>query len=124
MSQHPHDHHRITPEGKSLGAQMVRLAEPWIHLLERTGQPDERCKTCAFLAETVPNGCLQTQMDVLKAVVEKVPFLCHQNDRKDRPCHGWLAAQVGIRHTESRNGPMPTQKVGWDFSPPDTEDTK
>ncbi len=82
------DKNRVTPEGKALGEQMVRLTELWIAHLAADGEADERCKSCAFRAGTVPNGCLQTQMDVLKAVIEKVPFLCHQHDREGRICHG------------------------------------
>lgn len=37
-----------------------------------------RCKSCAFRAGTVPNGCESTTLDALKCIVEGVPFLCHQ----------------------------------------------
>lgn len=97
MSDPTKDHGRVSPEGRSMGMQIARMTEPWIAELARNGEPDERCKSCAFRAGTVPNGCLQTQMDVLKAVVERVPFLCHQHDRGRMPCHGWFATQVAIR---------------------------
>ena len=115
------DHSRVTPDGKALGEQMVRLTEPWIAHLAAEGEPDERCKSCAFRAGTVPNGCLQTQADVLKAVVEKVPFLCHQHDRKGQACHGWFAAMVAMRHAELVKGPAPISSCPWEFSPPDEE---
>lgn len=119
MSEPTKDHARVSPEGRAMGQQMVRLAEPWIGALARTGEPDERCKSCAFRAGTVPNGCLQTQMDVLKAVIERTPFLCHQQDRKGLPCHGWFAAQVAIHHNEKTKGPMPVKTCPWEFSPAD-----
>lgn len=115
-----HDHSRVTPEGKAAGAQLVRLTEPWIERLAAEGEPDERCKSCAFRLGTVPNGCPQTQADALKAVVEKVPFLCHQADRKGWPCHGWVAASVAVRAAEARKGPMPIT-CPWPFSPPDED---
>ena len=117
------DHKRVSPEGQAMGAQLARLTEPWIKRLAAQGEPDERCKSCAFTPGTVPNGCLQTQMDALKAVVEKVPFLCHQHGRKGMPCHGWFAAQVGMRVAEKKKGPAPVVACPWEFSPPD-EDTQ
>lgn len=119
MTEPTHDHSRVSPEGRAMGAQMVRMTEPWIAELARHGEPDERYKSCAFRAGTVPNGCIQTQMDVLKAVVERVPFLCHQHDRKRTPCHGWIASQLAIHQAEAIKGPMPIKKTPWEFSPPD-----
>jgi len=114
------DHTRVSPEGLALGAQIVKVTEPWIGHLEAQGEPDTRCKSCAFRPGTVPNGCLQTQMDVLKAVVEKVPFNCHQHDREGQICHGWFAARVAMRHAEESKGPI-NIACPWDFSPPDDE---
>lgn len=114
---------RVSPEGRALGEQIARLTEPWVQRLAAQGEPDERCKSCAFRAGTVPNGCLQTQMDVLKAVIEHTPFLCHQHNRKGMPCHGWFAAQVAIRANEKTKGPMPVTTCPWEFSPPDPEAT-
>ncbi len=104
-----HDHHRVTPEGKQCGEQVARLTEKGIAKLVTEGEPDERCKTCAFRAGTVPNGCPQTQADVMKCVLEAVPFYCHQ--RKGELCHGWYAARVALGGKICR--------VPWDFSPPD-----
>lgn len=123
MSDPTKHHGRVSPEGRAMGAQIVRITEPWIAELVRNGEPDERCKSCAFRNGTVPNGCLQTQMDVFKAVVERVPFLCHQHDRKRMPCHGWFASQVAIRQAEAVKGPMPVAKVPWDFSPSDEQES-
>lgn len=112
------DHTRVTLEGRALGRQIVRITEPWITHLKSEGELDTRCKSCAFRLGTVPNGCVQTQMDVLKAVVEKVPFNCHQRDRKGQICHGWFAARVAVRYAEESKGPIDIE-CPWDFSPPD-----
>ena len=119
MTDPTKDHSRVCPQGRALGEQMARLAQPWINKLAEAGEPDGRCKSCAFRAGTVPNGCLQTQMDVLKAVAEKVPFMCHQHDRRSGICHGWFALQVGVIANEQVKGPMPAMTVPWEFSPPD-----
>lgn len=114
-----HDHHRVSPEGRAIGEQQARMADGSIARLVAEGEPDERCKSCAFVRGTVPNGCLQTQMDALKAVVEGVPFLCHQADRKGWPCHGWYAARVALRRAEEARGHALTVACPWEFSPPD-----
>lgn len=111
---------RVTPQGLALGEQMVRLTTPAIEALAAEGEPDERCKSCAFRAGTIPNGCPQTQLDALKAVVEGVPFLCHQHDKKGDVCHGWFAARVAIRRaSEARGVPLGVTHCPWPFSPPD-----
>jgi hypothetical protein len=106
-----HDHKRVTPEGRAIGFNLVRMTEPAIADLERQGEPDERCKTCAFRLGTVPNGCLQTMADAMKCALEGVPFHCHQDLRK--PCHGWFAARYAL------NGA--TTNCPWEFSPPDPD---
>lgn len=114
------DHKRVSPEGKKLGENLARIIAPAIAKLAAEGESDERCKSCAFRAGTVPNGCLQTQMDVLKAVFEKVPFFCHVDkyaDGSQKICHGWFAA------TWASKG-KPTVHCDWDFSPPDDDMTK
>jgi uncharacterized protein with PIN domain len=113
------DRNRVTPEGKAAWFQMVRLTEPAITQLTSEGEPDERCKSCAFRLGTVPNGCIQTQADAMKAVIEGVPFLCHQADRKGWPCHGWFAARVAIQRAEKARGTKLDVKCPWEFSPPD-----
>jgi len=110
-----HDHHRVTPEGRALGEQMVRFTEPIIKRLEAEGEPDDRCASCAFRPGTVPNGCAQTQMDALKAVMEDVPFLCHSHAIKGNfymPCWGWFAARQVVK------GKTPCP---WEFSPEEPE---
>lgn len=99
-----HDHHRVSPEGRVLGEQMARLYEiaekrlsnaeqaiPRTHLTELT----ERCKTCAFRAGTVPNGCAQTQLDISKCAAEGIPFYCHQH--QGQLCRGWVVTRAGLR---------------------------
>lgn len=115
------DHKRVSPEGRVLGARMASLYDRALAVLAAEGESDERCKSCAFTHGTVPNGCLQTQMDVMKAVVEGIPFNCHQADRKGWPCHGWYALRAVIGATEKVKGKLVDQ-VGpcpWEFSPPD-----
>lgn len=112
---------RVTPEGRAAGFQLVRLTEPSIAELVREGEPDERCKSCAFRLGTVPNGCLQTQLDALKCVVEDKLFMCHQADRAGRACHGWFAARVAVDRAEIARGGKFTAECPWEFSPPDDE---
>ena len=52
----------------------------------------EMCKTCACQPGSVPNGCLQTQLDFLKAAAEGTPFLCH-SPMDGRMCAGWVRAR-------------------------------
>lgn len=98
MNGHPPrlmDPARVTTEGQQLGAKLVEWFEPHIEDLSALGEPDARCKTCAFRLGTIPNGCPQTQMEVLKCVLEQDEFSCHcRVDAKGEPeiCHGWLAA--------------------------------
>lgn len=117
-----YDHKRVTPEGRAAGQQLARLTEPAILDLASEGEPDDRCKSCAFRAGTVPNGCLQTQLDALKCVVEGVPFMCHHADREGHACHGWYAARVALRRVEEATGRTLAAKCPWEFSPPDPVD--
>lgn len=93
-----------------MGELAVKLAEKGVAIIVSEGEEDERCRSCAFTAGTVPNGCIQTQMDALKAIVERVPFLCHQADRKDRPCAGYYQAQVAIGRAERAGHPFPIKE--------------
>ncbi len=110
---------RVSPEGRAAGFQLAMLTEPAIADLVREGEADERCKSCAFRLGTVPNGCLQTQLDALKAVVEDKLFMCHQQDRVGKVCHGWFAARVAIDRAEIARGARFEAACPWDFSPPD-----
>lgn len=109
-----HDHHRVSPEGRAAGEQTAALADKCVAKLEAAGEPDERCKTCAFRAGTVPNGCAQTQVDLMKCIVENVPFMCHQHPKL--PCYGWYAVRTQVK------GAIPAgATVPWQFSPPDED---
>jgi hypothetical protein len=113
------DHKRVSAEGRAIGEQTAKLSDRAIAILVAEGETDDRCKSCAFRLGTVPNGCIQTQMDVMKAVIEDVPFLCHQADRKGFPCHGWYAARVQLNRVERIKGKFEVEKCPWEFSPPD-----
>lgn len=118
-----HDHHRVSPEGRATGAVMARLADAeCASLANDHGEPDERCKSCAFTSGTVPNGCAQTQLDAVKAVVEGVPFMCHSHQSAaghyTRICHGWFAVRRVINRARAAGAPLP-DAAPWDFSPPD-----
>lgn len=118
-------HSRVTPEGQSMGASAARLAELGKQRLLDAGLAgvtaprlrDEMCKTCACQRGSVPNGCLQTQLDFLKAVVEGTPFLCHA-PHDGRLCAGWVRARAEI----AANPPPPglvALIAKHKFSPPD-----
>jgi len=120
-------HSRVTPQGQVMGKNAARLSELGRRRLESLGlvgiqQPmlrDEMCKTCACQRGTVPNGCLQTQLDFLKAVVEGKPFLCHA-PKDGRMCAGWVQVRA-----ELVANPMPHKIqeliAEWDYSPPDIQ---
>jgi hypothetical protein len=112
-----HNVERIDPLGVALQKQTMRLyVQPGLDMLAAEGEPDTRCGTCAFREGTVPGGCVQTQADALKAILEDVPFMCHahQEDGKfTRICHGWFAARI---HTGIDKAPV---KCPWPFSTPD-----
>jgi hypothetical protein len=113
------DHSRVTPAGQAAGKIMAGLADRSCASLAREGEPDERCKSCAFRLGTVPNGCPQTQLDVIKAVSEAVPFMCHQHKKGERNvCFGWYALRVATRRMEEATGKT-LPPCDWEFSPPD-----
>jgi hypothetical protein len=116
------DHSRVSPEGRAIGLVMARLADIECAALEKDGEPDDRCTSCAFRAGTVPNGCFQTQSDVVKAVAENKLFMCHSfKDANGNPrhvCHGWFAVRrVADRMEKATGTRMPA--APWEFSPPD-----
>lgn len=116
------DHHRVTPEGHEIGKLTARLADAECANLAKQGEEDERCKTCAFRAGTVPNGCIQTQSDAMKAVVEDVPFMCHAHKNAsghyNKICFGWFAVRcIADRREKATGEKLPP--VSWEFSPPD-----
>lgn len=108
-----------------MGQNAAKLSELGRQRLEHFGLTDmklpmlreEMCKTCACQPGSVPNGCLQTQMDFLKAAVDGKPFLCH-SPKDGRMCAGWVRARA-----ELVANPLPPEAVAliaqWEYSPPD-----
>lgn len=88
------DHHRVSTEGQALGQQMALLYDIAQRRLGDQADEGERCKTCAYRAGTVPNGCAQTQLDISKCTAEGIPFYCHQ--RQGELCHGWIITRTGL----------------------------
>ncbi|HOU64479.1 MAG TPA: hypothetical protein PK861_00405 [Thermomonas sp.] len=118
-------HSRVTPEGIAMGKSAARLAElgrarlveMGLDGVKGPGLRDEMCKTCACRPGTVPNGCLQTQMDFLKAAAEGKPFQCHA-PLNGQLCAGWVRARAEL----VANPPPQDIKAlvaKWKYSPPD-----
>ncbi len=114
--QEAYDHHRVSPEGRVLGEQMARLYDLAEKRLGDRADPDERCKTCAFRAGTVPNGCAQTQLDISKCAADNIPFYCHQH--RGQLCHGWVTVRIGLGDLLPR---MAGTKHDYALSPPDSQ---
>lgn len=92
---------RPTPEGIALGENLARLTQPDIDAMVSAGIPDNRCASCAFRLGTIPNGCIETQADALKALMEGDPFYCHmQFPLGTVLCFGWYAARESIIGTK------------------------
>lgn len=120
-------HSRVTPQGLAMGKSAARLADIGLARLKSLGLDivsapmlrDEMCKSCACRLGTVPNGCLQTQMDFLKAVHDGKPFLCHA-PQDGRMCAGWVRARA-----ELVANPLPSAVAAildkWEYSPPDED---
>jgi len=120
-------HSRISPQGQAMGKSAARLAERGRALLADMGLGSvqaprlraDMCKTCACQPGSVPNGCLQTQLDFLKAAAEGTPFLCHA-PMDGRMCAGWVRARAALVAN-----PLPPQILAvlakHEFSPPDDE---
>ena len=120
-------HNRVTPQGQAMGKSAARLAELGRARLTEMGLDGikggnlrgEMCKSCACQPGSVPNGCLQTQMDFLKAAAEGKQFLCH-SPRDGRLCAGWVRVRA-----ELVANPLPPQALAllakYEFSPPDDD---
>lgn len=98
-------------------ATLTDRAEPAVRLQFPNHQ--ERCKSCAFKHGTYPNGCLPTVMDAVKAIVENVPFMCHQKfDANGNPTE--LCAGYAIAMAEIQKHPLPDAlkkaTADWEFS--------
>ena len=77
----------------ALGAKL--LASDGLVDLDLPMLRDEMCASCACRAGTVPNGCLQTQLDFLKSAADGKPFLCHA-PLDGRMCAGWVRVRAAI----------------------------
>jgi len=89
-----------THEGRLLGAELARLADvEEARLRERFPRHQHRCGDCAFRAGTDPNGCPETLMDAVKALVEGVPFYCHKgpDGEPKRLCAGYAILVGSVR---------------------------
>lgn len=118
-------HSRVTPQGQAMGKNAARMAELGRARLAALGLDGvqapmmraEMCKSCACQPGSVPNGCLQTQLDFLKSVHEGKPFRCHA-PMDGKICAGWTRARA-----ELVARPLPPQIVEllgkWEYSPPD-----
>lgn len=109
------EHNRVSPEGKAIGEQMARLCDRQVQKLIAQGEwsKDERCASCAFRCGTVPNGCLQTQADAFKTVMEHEPFYCHAVKQiGEKVCAGWFASVQDVKHSTTIICP-------WPYSNPD-----
>jgi hypothetical protein len=102
---------RPSDEGRAMGEQLARFAEVaerrWAG--EGAGFVPVRCKTCAFRAGSIPNGCTSTVMDATKCMLERIPFLCHE---RDGLCGGYLLLVGG------EPSPATPIEAPWPFSEP------
>lgn len=118
-------HPRVTPAGAAMGKSAARLAALGAKLLASDGLVDldlpmlrdDMCASCACRAGTVPNGCLQTQLDLLKSAADGKPFLCHA-PLDGRMCAGWVRVRAAIVAN-----PLPPAVLEflarWQYSPAD-----
>lgn len=121
-------HPRVTPEGQRLGRISAMAADSGrqrleAHGLTGAGLPalrQDMCRSCACRPGSVPNGCLQTQLDFLKAVTEGKPFLCHA-PMDGRMCAGWVGARAEV---VARPLPQEAQDLlaRWEYSPAEDPD--
>ncbi len=128
MTDPTKDHARTSPQGRAMGHSTARLAELGrAHLValglgavNAPGLRDAMCKSCACQPGSVPNGCLQTQLDLLKSAAEGQPFLCHA-PKDGRICAGWagIRAQIGVTPLPK---PLLELLAKHEYSPPDTEE--
>lgn len=94
---------------------MARIADRETAKLIEQGEfkEDERCAGCAFKSGSVANGCLQTQMDVIKSLLEKKAFYCHMVEHiGTKVCRGWFAAAQAFKD-------LPEMQCPWPISPSD-----
>lgn len=122
-------HPRVSPAGQDMGRSAARLADIGQAVLQAAGVANistptlraDMCTTCACQRGSVPNGCLQTQLDFLKAAAEGQPFLCHA-PRDGRICAGWTRVRAALVQN-----PLPQRVMDLlakrQYSPPDEPET-
>lgn len=93
------EHWRVTKEGKLLGRVTAKLVEAGskftaaFSTVEFPNIRKEMCVSCAGRPGTVPNGCIVTQFDFLKTVVDGIRFNCHA-PLDGRMCAAWIQARA------------------------------
>lgn len=93
-----------TPEGRLLGSALARIADvAEIEALARFPRHHPRCDDCALRSGTLPNGCTETLFDVIKCVVEVVPFFCHKGVRDGKPRHLCAGFALLAGHDDTRD---------------------
>lgn len=121
------DLERVSPAGRALGGRVAAMAEAGERIIVAAlgDRPMPReirirssmCPTCACRPGTVPNGCAQTQMDLLKAASEGGSFACH-SPLDGTLCRGWAAVRAFVvRHPLPRRMRRALQRHT--YSPPD-----
>lgn len=102
---------KVTPEGRFLGAKLAKFcddAEPKARL--KFPELPPRCNSCAFReGPHLANGSPQTQMDVLKCLMEGHEFYCHEPARDGCLCSGWAMMMLAKDRADFC-------EVSWSFS--------
>lgn len=84
-----------TPAGRALGAELARFADlEESRVLAQFPHSQPRCGDCALRLGSVPNGCPETLMDLVKCLLESVPFYCHHATDGTEPTR--LCAGYGL----------------------------
>lgn len=102
---------RPTADGREMGAILAKWADD-AEPAARLRIPDllPRCNSCAFRAGPhTANGSPETQMDVLKCVMEGREFECHEPARVGHLCSGWAMMML------AKDAPDFVE-VAWPFS--------
>lgn len=111
------DNKRISDCGLRIGKVTRSFSEKGQQILDTENEEYNLCKTCAFRKDSVPNGCVQTQMDILKALKEKDSFYCHDTRRKHEVCDGFFAALLLLTRHPHIHNKIP--EANYPYSDPD-----
>jgi len=99
-----------TPEGAELGRELARLAdnaEPAARL--KVPELPPRCASCALRAgRHLANQSPTTLLNLIKCLLENIPFECHEPHRAGELCSGW--AMLMLAKTDDQSVEVP-----WDF---------